>query len=110
MIDGENQTSGPHSLFVNGRSVDSRIMVQEVVPFLLANYAIRPGRAHTPRVSAGGFGAAGALRHNNCGLVATIAARSTSGTRPATATRMSLTREIPLEDARPQWSDDFTSG
>ena len=69
----------PHSLYINGlggRFEDH--VFQEVIPFLMANYAIRPER-EAPRAlgtSAGGYGAMSlAIRHrDSIGAVATLAA------------------------------------
>jgi poly(3-hydroxybutyrate) depolymerase len=75
--DGKNRIIGTHSLFVNGlggRFEDH--VVEEVVPYLLGNYSIRPeARAHALLgISAGGFGAIGmALKHRDLfGVVATL--------------------------------------
>jgi S-formylglutathione hydrolase FrmB len=76
-FEGENRISSTHSLWVNGlggRFEDH--IVDEIVPFLMRTYSIRPERdAHAlVGVSAGGFGAmATALKHRDLfGLVATI--------------------------------------
>jgi hypothetical protein len=75
--EGKNRISSTHSLFVNGlggRFEDH--LVEEVVPFLMRTYSIRPERqAHALiGISAGGFGAMGlALKHCDVfGVVATL--------------------------------------
>lgn len=60
VIDGKNRVQAPHSFYVNGcggRFQDH--LVQEVLPFLMRCYSIRPEReAHAVfGLSAGGFGA-----------------------------------------------------
>jgi S-formylglutathione hydrolase FrmB len=62
VINGENRLQAAHSFYVNGcggRFQDH--LVQEVVPFLMQSYSIRPERqAHAVfGLSAGGFGAIG---------------------------------------------------
>ncbi len=76
--EGRNRISSTHSLYVNGlggRFEDH--VVQEVVPYLMRTYSIRPERqAHALLgISAGGFGAMGlALKHRDVfGVVATLA-------------------------------------
>jgi Putative esterase len=76
--EGENRLRSHHSLFVNGlggRFEDH--LVQEVVPFLMRNYSIRPEReAHAIfGASAGGYGGMGlALKHRDLfGAVASLA-------------------------------------
>ena len=76
---GRNRLSAEHSLYVNGcggRFEDH--VLQEIVPFLAANYSIRPERqAHALLgVSAGGYGAMSmAIEHRDFfGAVATLAA------------------------------------
>jgi hypothetical protein len=75
--EGTNRILSTHSLWVNGlggRFEDH--VVQEVVPFLMTTYSIRPERqAHALLgISAGGFGAMGiALKHRDVfGVVATL--------------------------------------
>jgi poly(3-hydroxybutyrate) depolymerase len=77
MYDGRNRIYSVHSLWVNGlggRFEDH--VVDEIVPFLMQTYSIRPERnAHALlAVSAGGYGAmAIALRHRDLfGVIATI--------------------------------------
>lgn len=76
---GENTTDAAHSLFINGLGgrVEDHIM-EEVIPFLMTQYSIRPEReAHAIRgLSAGGFGAMSlAIRRRDFfGAVATLAA------------------------------------
>ena len=76
-IGGRNRIREPHSFFVNGCGgrFEDHVM-QEVVPFLLARYSIRPERqAHALLgTSAGGFGAMSlALKHRDFfGAVATL--------------------------------------
>ena len=77
-VRGENRITSTHSLWVNGlggRFEDH--VVDEVVPFLMRTYSIRPEReAHALLgISAGGFGAmAIAMKHRDLfGAVATIA-------------------------------------
>jgi hypothetical protein len=77
IYEGRNRIISTHSLWVNGlggRYEDH--VVQEVVPYLLRNYSIRPERqAHALLgISAGGFGAMGmALKHRDVfGAVATL--------------------------------------
>ena len=76
---GRNRFQEPHSLYVNGTGgrVEDHLL-QEVIPFLTANYAIRPEReAHALLgTSAGGYGAMSiAIRHRDTiGVVATLAA------------------------------------
>jgi poly(3-hydroxybutyrate) depolymerase len=76
---GENRIRAPHSFFINGCGgrVEDHLLC-EVVPFLMANYAIRPEReAHSLLgISAGAFGALSiAIRHRDFfGSVATLAA------------------------------------
>ena len=79
MISGENKIREPHSFFVNG--VNGRFedyILYELLPFLSANFSIRPEReAHALLgCSGGGFGAMSiALRHRDrFGAVATLAA------------------------------------
>jgi S-formylglutathione hydrolase FrmB len=75
MITGENRTSEPHSMFVNG--VNGRFgdhLLYEVLPFAFTNFSIRPERqAHAVvGVSGGGFGGMSlVLQHRE--LFATIA-------------------------------------
>jgi S-formylglutathione hydrolase FrmB len=76
-LEGKNRITSTHSLWVNGlggRFEDH--IVNEIVPFLMHTYSIRPEReAHALLgVSAGGFGAmAIALKHRDLfGVVATI--------------------------------------
>jgi S-formylglutathione hydrolase FrmB len=76
-LEGKNRITSTHSLWVNGlggRFEDH--IVNEIVPFLMHTYSIRPEReAHALLgVSAGGFGAmAIALKHRDLfGAVATI--------------------------------------
>ena len=76
---GRNRFNERHSLYVNG--LGGRVedhLLQEVMPFLTANYAIRPERdAHALLgTSAGGYGAMSlAIRHRDTiGAVATLAA------------------------------------
>ena len=76
--EGENRINATHSLWVNGlggRFADH--VVDEILPFMMRNYPIRPEReAHALMgISAGGFGAmAIALKHRDLfGAVATIA-------------------------------------
>jgi S-formylglutathione hydrolase FrmB len=76
---GWNQRNSQHSLYVNGlggRFKDH--ILQEVVPFLTANYSIRPERQAHALVgfSAGGYGAMGlAIEHRDFfGAAATLAA------------------------------------
>lgn len=78
-IDGRNHISSPHSLYLNGRfGRFEDYLLQELVPFLMANYSIRPEpEAHAILgVSAGGLaGASVALRYPHLfGAVATIGA------------------------------------
>ena len=75
---GRNRLTSTHSLWVNGlggRFEDH--VVREVVPYVMANYSIRPEReAHgLLGISAGGFGAMSiALKHRDTfGAVATLA-------------------------------------
>jgi S-formylglutathione hydrolase FrmB len=75
---GRNQYNAKHSLYVNGcggRYEDH--ILQELVPFLMANYSIRPERkAHAILgASAGGYGAMSlAIEHRDFfGAVATLA-------------------------------------
>jgi S-formylglutathione hydrolase FrmB len=75
---GWNPLNAKHSLYVNG--VGGRFgdhILQEVIPFLTANYAIRPEKQAHALVgfSAGGFGAMSlAIEHRNYfGTVATLA-------------------------------------
>jgi Putative esterase len=75
--EGRNRIIGTHSLYVNGlggRFEDH--VVEEVVPYLIRTYSIRPERqAHALLgISAGGFGAMGmALKHREIfGVVATL--------------------------------------
>jgi S-formylglutathione hydrolase FrmB len=75
--EGENRIKSHHSLYVNGR--DGRFedhLVQEVTPFLLRTYSIRPEReAHAILgTSAGGYGGMGlALKHRDLfGAIATL--------------------------------------
>ncbi len=75
---GKNRLTSTHSLWVNGlggRFEDH--VVQEVVPYAMTNYSVRPEReAHgLLGISAGGFGAMGlALKHRDVfGAVATLA-------------------------------------
>ena len=75
---GWNQLNAKHSLYVNGlggRFKDH--ILQEVIPFLLANYSIRPEREAHALVgfSAGGYGAMGlAIEHRDFfSAVATLA-------------------------------------
>ena len=76
---GRDVLSGIHSFYVNGRGgrFEDHIF-EEVIPFLSANYAIRPERgAHALLgTSAGGYGAMSlAIRHRETiGAVATLAA------------------------------------
>jgi S-formylglutathione hydrolase FrmB len=76
---GQNRVNAEHSLYINadgGRYEDH--ILQEVLPFLMANYSIRPEReAHAILgVSAGGYGALSmAIEHRDFfGAVATLAA------------------------------------
>lgn len=76
--EGKNRLKGTHSLWVNGlggRFEDH--VVHEVVPYVLANFSVRPDReAHgLLGISAGGFGAMSiALKHRDVfGAVATLA-------------------------------------
>ena len=75
--EGRNRIVGTHSLWVNGQGgrFEDHV-VDEVVPYLTRNYAIRPEReAHALLgISAGGFGAMGiALKHRDVfGVVATL--------------------------------------
>jgi S-formylglutathione hydrolase FrmB len=78
MYGGRNRLNARHSLYVNGcggRYEDH--VLQEVVPFLMANYSIRPEReAHAiVGASAGGYGAMSiAIEHRDFfGAVATLA-------------------------------------
>ena len=75
--EGKNRIASTHSLYVNGlggRFEDH--IVEEVVPFVMRTYSIRPEReAHALiGISAGGFGAMGmALKHRDVfGVVATL--------------------------------------
>jgi len=75
---GRNRLTSTHSLWVNGlggRFEDH--VVDEVVPYVEANYSIRPEREARGLlgISAGGFGAMGlALKHRDAfGAVATLA-------------------------------------
>ena len=75
---GRNRLTSTHSLWVNGlggRFEDH--VVNEVVPYMMRNYSIRPEReAHgLLGISAGGFGSMGlALKHRDVfGAVATLA-------------------------------------
>jgi len=76
---GRNRFNTEHSLYVNGCSgrYEDHVL-QELVPFLMANYSIRPEReAHALLgVSAGGYGAMSmAIEHRDLfGAVATLAA------------------------------------
>ncbi len=76
---GENSTRSAHSLYVNGLGgrVEDHVM-NEVVPFLMGRYSIRPERQSHALLgaSAGGFGAASlAIRRRDFfGAVATLAA------------------------------------
>jgi len=77
--EGWNRFNAKHSLYVNGgggRFEDH--ILQEVIPFLLANFSIRPEReAHALLgASAGGYGAMGlAIKHRDFfGAAATLAA------------------------------------
>ena len=77
--DGENRISSTHSLWVNGRGGRfADHVTDEVLPFMLRTFSIRPEReAHAMvGVSAGGFGAMSiAMKHRELfGAVATIAA------------------------------------
>lgn len=76
--DGENKFRARHSLYVNGlggRFEDH--LIQEVMPFLMRTYSIRPEReAHAIfGTSAGGYGGMGlALKHRDVfGAIATLA-------------------------------------
>jgi S-formylglutathione hydrolase FrmB len=76
--EGWNRFNAKHSLYINGcggRFEDQ--ILQEVVPFLMVNYSIRPEReAHALLgASAGGYGAMGlAIKHRDFfGAVATLA-------------------------------------
>jgi S-formylglutathione hydrolase FrmB len=75
---GRNRYKVKHSLYVNGRGgrFEDHIL-QEVIPFLMANYSIRPEReAHAiVGVSAGGYGAMSLAidHHDFFGAVATLA-------------------------------------
>lgn len=75
LIDDTRPSTGPHSLFING--VSGRFedhVLQEVLPFVMTNFSIRPEReAHAILgLSGGGFGAMSlALRHRD--LFATVA-------------------------------------
>jgi S-formylglutathione hydrolase FrmB len=76
--EGENRINSTHSLWVNGRGGRfADHIVDEVLPFVLRTYSIRPEReAHaTLGISAGGFGAMStAMKHRELfGAVATIA-------------------------------------
>ena len=77
--DGRNHISSTHSLWVNGNGgrFEDHI-VNEIFPFMLQKYSIRPEReAHAMLgISAGGFGAMSiAMKHRDLfGAVATIAA------------------------------------
>jgi hypothetical protein len=75
--DGKNRIIGTHSLWVNG--LGGRLedhVVEEVMPYLMGNYSIRPEpQAHALLgISAGGFGAMGmALKYRELfGVVATL--------------------------------------
>jgi hypothetical protein len=75
--DGRNRLKDPHSLYVNGlggRFEDH--LVQEVIPFVMKTYSIRPEReAHAILgTSAGGYGGMGlALKHREFfGAIATL--------------------------------------
>lgn len=76
---GRDRLSSIHSFYVNGRGgrFEDHI-IQEVLPFLMTHYAIRPEReAHALLgTSAGGYGAMSlAIRHRDMiGAVATLAA------------------------------------
>jgi S-formylglutathione hydrolase FrmB len=79
MILGRNRFNDPHSMFVNG--VNGRFgdhLVDEVVPFIVTNFSIRPERqAHAVMgLSGGGMGAMSlALQHRELfATVATLAA------------------------------------
>ena len=75
---GRNRFNAEHSLYVNGSGgrYEDHIL-QEVLPFLLANYSIRPERKRTALlgVSAGGYGAMSiAIAHRDYfGAVASLA-------------------------------------
>ena len=75
---GWNRLNAKHSLYVNGSGgrFEDHIL-QEVIPFLTANYSVRPEReAHAVvGFSAGGYGAMGlAIKHRDYfGTVATLA-------------------------------------
>jgi poly(3-hydroxybutyrate) depolymerase len=76
--EGENRINSTHSLWVNGRGGRfADHIVEEVLPFMLRTYSIRPEReAHaTLGISAGGFGAMSiAMKHRELfGAAATIA-------------------------------------
>jgi S-formylglutathione hydrolase FrmB len=77
--EGWNRLNAKHSLYVNGCGgrFEDHIM-QEVVPFLMSNFSIRPEReAHALLgTSAGGYGAMGlAIKHRDFfGTIATLAA------------------------------------
>jgi hypothetical protein len=79
IISGENRVGEPHSLFINGRCgrFEDHVL-QEVVPFVISRYSIRPEREARALfgASAGGLGAASiGLRHPDLfGAVATMAA------------------------------------
>jgi S-formylglutathione hydrolase FrmB len=79
MIDGTNNRNSRHSFYLNGimGAFEDHILT-EVVPFLTANYSIRPERQAHALVgsSAGGLGALSiALRHRDYfGAVAGVAA------------------------------------
>lgn len=90
MVDGENRTDSVHSLFVNsraGRFEDH--LIDEVLPFVMSHYSIRPEReAHAIMgLSGGGFG----------GMSIAIRRRDLFG---AVAT-MSSPVNIRYDDARP---------
>jgi S-formylglutathione hydrolase FrmB len=76
---GWNRLNAKHSFYVNGSGgrFEDHIL-QEVIPFLITHYSIRPEReAHAMMgLSAGGYGAMGlAIKHRNyIGAVATLAA------------------------------------
>jgi S-formylglutathione hydrolase FrmB len=60
LIDGENRINGPHSLFLNGRyGRYEDNLIQEVVPFVMTQFSVRPeAEAHAlVGASGGGFGA-----------------------------------------------------
>ncbi|WP_406697348.1 alpha/beta hydrolase-fold protein [Singulisphaera sp. Ch08] len=106
-IGGENRVRGAHSFYVNGcqgRFQDH--LVQEVLPFLLRCYSIRPEReAHAVfGLSGGGFGALNLALKDRAffGTVVTLA--GPANLRYTTCNRDSL---APFDPATYRWNDHY---